>query len=263
MHPLVNTAIKAARRAGNIMVRHMDQLDRLDVRRKGRSDFVSEVDTLAEAEIIRVIHTAYPDHAIISEESGARRGNEFQWIIDPLDGTTNYLHGFPQFCVSIGVRRRNVLEHGVIFDPLRNEIFSASRGDGARLNERRIRVSTVSRLEDALLGTGFPFRSVEHIDPYLATFRSFLGLTSGVRRPGAAALDLAYVAAGRLDGFWELGLNVWDMAAGAVLIEEAGGLIADFAGGQDFLNTGSVLAATPQIFGDMLEIIRRRTAMSA
>ncbi len=258
MHPLVNTAIKAARRAGNVIVRHMDQLDRVDVRRKGRNDFVSEVDTRAEAEIIRVLKAAYPDHAVLAEETGRQAGSEYEWVIDPLDGTTNYLHGMPHFCVSIALRRRSVVEHGVIFDPLRNEIFAASRGSGARLNDRRIRVSDVSRLQDSLLGTGFPFRNMEHIDLWLASFRTFLATTSGVRRPGAAALDLAYVAAGRFDGFWEMGLSPWDMAAGTLLVEEAGGLVADFGGGQQFMETGNVVAANTHIFADMLAVIRRR-----
>ncbi len=256
MHPILNIAIKAARRAGNIVIRHMDQLERLAIETKGRNDFVSEVDRQAEAEIIRVIHGAYPDHAVLAEESGQQKSNDFLWIVDPLDGTTNYLHGYPQFAISIALQHRSKLEHAVVFDPLRNELFTASRGGGAQLNERRMRVSQVGTLGFALLGTGFPFRAQIHLETWINTFRVLLTHSSGIRRAGSAALDLANVACGRLDGFWELGLSAWDIAAGALLIEEAGGLIGDFAGGQRFLATGNVVAGNPQIYARMLPLIQ-------
>ena len=257
LHPTLNIAAKAARQAGNVILRHLDRLDSLTVEAKNKNDFVTEVDKMAEAEIIRVIKSAYPDHAILAEESGAQTGNSYQWIIDPLDGTTNYVHGFPQFSVSIALSREGVLEQGVIFDPIRSEMFTASRGRGAQLNDRRIRVSNVNRLRDALLGTGFPFRAMDHLDPWLRIFRVMLVQTSGVRRAGSAALDLAYVACGRFDGFWEFGLQVWDMAAGCLLIQEAGGLITDFDNTQDYLATGNILAGNPNVHAQMLDVVAK------
>ena len=215
---------------------------------------------MAEAEIIRIIKATYPDHAILAEESGSQTGNTLQWIIDPLDGTTNYLHGYPQFSVSIALSRDGVLQQGVIFDPIRNEMFTASRGRGAQLNDRRIRVSNVHKLRDALLGTGFPFRAMHHLDPWLRTFRVMLMQTSGVRRAGSAALDLAYVACGRFDGFWELGLEPWDMAAGCLLIQEAGGLITDFENTQQHLATGNIIAANPNIHSQILDVITKHSS---
>lgn len=256
MHPMLNTAIKAARRAGNVIMRHLDRVDRLTVEAKGPSDFVSDVDRLAESEIINVLRHAYPDHAVLAEETGHHAGNEHLWIIDPLDGTTNYLHGFPQFAVSLAMQHKSKLEHAVVFDPHKNELFTASRGQGARLNERRIRVSQTHDLENALLGTGFPFRSHEHLDDWLNTLRVLLLHSSGVRRPGSAALDLAYVACGRYEGFWEFGLKPWDMAAGALLIQEAGGMVSDISGGQSFLESGHILAGNPKIHAEMLHHIR-------
>ncbi len=256
MHPMLNTAVKAARRAGSIILRYLDHLERLAIEAKGRNDFVSEVDREAEAEIVRVILGAYPDHGILAEESGPQGGDEYQWIIDPLDGTTNYLHGYPHFAVSIGLRHRDKLEQAVVFDPLRNELFTATRGQGAHFNDRRMRVSRVGSLKFALLGTGFPFRAEQHLEVWINTFRSLLIQSSGVRRAGSAALDLAHVACGRLDGFWEIGLSAWDIAAGALLIEEAGGLISDFAGGQEFLLTGNVVAGNPQVYAKILPLIQ-------
>lgn len=256
MHPLVNTAVKAARRAGNIIMRHHDQLERLAIETKGRNDFVSEVDRQAEAEIIRTIHAAYPDHAILAEESGRQQGDDCLWIIDPLDGTTNYLHGYPQFAVSIALQHGGRLEHAVVFDPLRNELFTASRGSRAQLNDRRMRVSQVANMKFALLGTGFPFRAEKRLETWINTFRVLLTHSSGVRRAGSAALDLANIACGRLDGFWEMGLSPWDMAAGALLIEEAGGLVGDFSGGQAFLDSGNIIAGNPQIYAKMLPLIQ-------
>ncbi|MDH3281556.1 MAG: inositol monophosphatase [Gammaproteobacteria bacterium] len=256
MHPILNIAVKAARRAGTVIVRYIDHVDRLEVTEKGRNDFVSEVDEIAESEIINVIKTAYPDHAIVAEESGKKTGRQYEWVIDPLDGTTNFLHGHPVFAVSIAVRQDSEIRHAVIFDPLRNELFTASRGSGAHLNNHRIRVSRVIRMRSALLGTGFPFKHLEHLDTWMATFKVLLRRSSGIRRAGSAALDLAYVACGRFDGFWEMGLKEWDMAAGCLLVQEAGGLVSDFAGRQDYLVTGNIVAGNPAIHPELLDIIR-------
>ncbi len=256
MHPLLNIAIKAARSAGNVIVRHLDHLGQLNVSSKGRNDFVSEVDHMAEAEIVHAIRKAYPDHGILAEEGGHRKGDEFLWIIDPLDGTTNFLHGFPQFAVSIALLHKGKLDQAVVYDPLRNEIFSASRGAGAFLNDKRLRVSKAKALEGSLLGTGFPFKSPQHLDAYLQMFRSLLLQTAGIRRAGAAALDLAYVAAARLDGFWEIGLSCWDMAAGALLVEEAGGMVSDFGGGSEYLDSGNIVAGCPKVFNAILKDIQ-------
>ncbi|MFO1318917.1 MAG: inositol monophosphatase family protein [Burkholderiales bacterium] len=255
MHPMLNTAVKAARRAGGIILRASDNLDALTVRHKSLNDLVSEVDRTAEESIIETIHAAYPDHAILAEESGAAGASEHTWIIDPLDGTTNFLHGFPTYCVSIAMTHKGVLTHGVVYDPVRNDLFTATRGAGAFLNDRRIRVSRRDKLIDGLLATGFPFRMFEHIDAYVGMMKEFMQKTAGIRRPGAAALDLANVAAGRLDGFWEIGLAPWDMAAGALLVQEAGGLVADIQGNEGFLEKGHIVAANPRIFPQMLQVI--------
>jgi myo-inositol-1(or 4)-monophosphatase len=237
-------------------VRHLERVDRLNIGTKQRNDFVSEVDRLAEAEIIRLIHRAYPEHAVLAEESGRQGESEFEWVVDPLDGTTNFLHGFPQFAVSIALKHRGRLDQAVVYDPLRQELFTASRGAGATLNDRRIRVTRANGLDGALLGTGFPFRQQQHLDAYLAMFRALFPDAAGIRRAGAAALDLAYVAAGRLDGFWEIGLNEWDTAAGALLVLEAGGMVSDFDGGGDYLETGNVICAGPRLHGTMVAAIR-------
>jgi|TARA_E500000331_G_scaffold357358_1_gene418816 myo-inositol-1(or 4)-monophosphatase len=236
---------------------YFNQLDRLEYSSKGRNDYVSQADVEAERAVLDVLTRAYPDHGIIAEESGEREGSEYTWIIDPLDGTTNFLHGFPMFAVSVAVKRAGVLEHGVVYDPLHDEMFTASRGEGAQLNGKRIRVSTTRKLAPSLLGTGFPFRDLGIIEPWMRSFQSLLPKTSGIRRAGAAALDLAYVAAGRLDGFWEFGLKPWDMAAGALLIREAGGLVADVSGGQDFLESGNLVSANPLIFEEFRKIVAR------
>jgi myo-inositol-1(or 4)-monophosphatase len=207
MNPFVTTAVKAARKAGRTMLRYIDQLDRLSIESKGRNDFVSEVDRLCEDEIVQILRTAYPSHGIKGEEGNEQKGDAYTWIIDPLDGTTNYLHGFPQFAVSIALQHREKVEHGVVFDPLREELFTASRGQGAALNDRRIRVSRVQQMQKSLLGTGFPFRNEHNIELWLDTLRTFIKTSSGIRRIGSAALDLAYVACGRLDGFWEFDLK--------------------------------------------------------
>ena len=255
MHPTLNIAVKAARRAGGIINRASRDVEQIKVSAKRDKDFVTEVDKAAEEAIIGVLKEAYPDHAILAEESGASGASEHVWIIDPLDGTTNFIHGFPQYCVSIAQQHRGVLQHAVIYDPTRNELFTASKGAGAFLNERRIRVTKRSKMNESLIGTGFPFRYFEHVDAYLGIFRDMMHKTAGVRRPGAAALDLAWVAAGRIDGFWELGLSPWDMAAGALLITEAGGLVGDLAGEQNFLETGNIVGGNPKVFSQLLQII--------
>lgn len=256
MQPILNIAIRAARTAGSVIVRQLDRIDSLEVKEKSRNDFVSEVDKRAEEIIIDTIHKAYPDHGILAEESGSQSGNEFVWIIDPLDGTTNFLHGFPQFAVSIAVQRKSRIEHGVVFDPLRQELFTASRGEGAQLDNRKIRVSRRSDLGAALLGTGFPFRNMATLDRFLDSLRAFIPRSAGVRRAGSAALDLAYVAAGRLDGFWEFGLSPWDMAAGALIIREAGGMVTDADGGDGFLDSGNIVAGNPQVLKAMLKTLK-------
>ncbi|MFP5350155.1 MAG: inositol monophosphatase family protein [Gammaproteobacteria bacterium] len=256
MHPMLNTAVKAARRAGTVIMRHLDRVDTLAIESKGRSDFVTEVDRRAETEIIHILRGAYPDHGIMAEESGSQPGDQYVWIIDPLDGTTNFLHGYPQFAVSIALQNKGKLEQAVVFDPLRNELFTASRGQGAQLNDRRIRVSRTADMQYALLGTGFPFRSTKFLDVWIDTFRALMIDTSGVRRAGSAALDLAHVACGRLDGFWEFGLHVWDMAAGCLLIEEAGGRLGDPLGGQNHLQSGDIVSGNPKIYAEMLKRIQ-------
>ena len=254
--PLMNIAVRAARAAGRIILRHVDRVDMLDVTSKGHNDFVSQVDHQAEQAIIETVHHVYPGHGILGEESGAHEGDDYLWIIDPLDGTTNYLHGFPQFAVSVAVQRRGVLEEAVVYDPLREEMFTATRGDGAVLNQKRLRVSSRRRLDESLIGTGFPFRDMTHLEQYLDTFKKLVPETAGIRRAGSAALDLAYVAAGRLDGFWEFGLHPWDMAAGVLLIREAGGLVSDTSGGDDFMASGNLVAGTPKIHTAILEAVR-------
>ena len=258
MHPLLNIAVRAARRAGSIINRAALDRGALEVKAKRANDFVTRVDQAAESAIIEIIRRAYPDHAILAEESG-RLGEaraEHCWVIDPLDGTTNFIHGFPQYCVSIGVQHRGALAHAVVYDPVRNELFTASRGRGAFLDDRRIRASGCSQLKDALVGTGFPFRELARVDRYVAQLRAMMTATAGVRRAGAAALDLAYVAAGRLDAFWELGLSPWDMAAGALLVQEAGGLVGDLEGGADFLESGDIAAAAPKLLAPLLAALR-------
>jgi myo-inositol-1(or 4)-monophosphatase len=256
MHPMLNIAVRAARRAGSIINRAALDGGALEVRAKQRNDFVTRVDQAAEEAIIEVVRKAYPDHALLAEESGRSAGSaEYQWIIDPLDGTTNFIHGFPQYCVSIGIRHRGAIAHGVVYDPIRNELFTASKGRGAFLNDRRIRVSKCARLGDALVGTGFPFREVSRIEFYSGQLKKMMLAAAGVRRAGAAALDLAYVACGRLDAFWEIGLSAWDMAAGALMILEAGGLVGDLRGEAGYLESGEICAATPKIFPLLVEAL--------
>ncbi len=249
MQPLLNIAIRAARRAGDVIVRYVDRIDTLTVKTKERNDFVSEVDKQAEDEIIQIIRAAYPDHGILGEESGALSGrDDYTWVIDPLDGTTNFLHGFPVFSVSIAIKYRGRVEHGVVYDPLRNELFTASRGGGAQLNNRRLRASSLRSLEGALIGTGFPFRAQQDLALYLQMFAALASKTAGIRRAGSAALDLAYVAAGRMDGFWEMGLKEWDMAAGLLMIQEAGGSAGGLDGSSGIPESGDVLCGGQKVF---------------
>ena len=257
-HPMLNLAIKAARRAGSIINR-ASLAGGFEVQTKRANDFVTEIDKAAENAIIDIIRHAYPDHAILAEESGEDTGaekTEYTWVIDPLDGTTNFIHGFPQYCVSIALRYRGQLAHAVVYDPLKNELFTASKGRGAYLDDRRVRVTKCAHLRDGLIGTGFPFKELDRLDLYMKQMRTMMTSSAGVRRAGSAALDLAYVACGRIDGFWEMGLSKWDMAAGALLIREAGGLVGGLTGEDDWYATGDIVASTPKLFPQLLEAIK-------
>ncbi|NNF16741.1 MAG: inositol monophosphatase [Gammaproteobacteria bacterium] len=258
MIPLENIAVQAAHAGGDVIIRSLNRVHMLKVKSKGRNDYVTDVDRFAEEKIISVIRKAYPGHRFIGEESGQSGGSddEVEWIIDPIDGTTNFIHGFPMISVSIAARLRGRLEVGVIYDPLRQELFTASRGNGAMLDNRKIRVTSPSSLEGCLVGTGFPYReNVAHLDAYLGMLRSISLKAAGIRRGGSAALDLAYVAAGRLDGFWELGLKLWDIAAGEIIIREAGGLISDIDGNETHRETGNVVAGSPKVFREILRSV--------
>jgi myo-inositol-1(or 4)-monophosphatase len=258
MHPMLNISVRAARNASKVILQSMGRLESVAITQKQRNDFVTEVDKAAEREIINTIHKAYPNHAILAEESGMNKGDEeYLWIIDPLDGTTNYIHGFPHFSISIAFQHRARLEHAVIYDPVRQELFVASRGEGAQLNERRIRVSQNYKLESALIATGFPFKNPQQFQSYFSTFTALLSKTSDLRRTGSAALDLAYVAAARLDGYWELGVSPWDIAAGILLIKEAGGIVNDFQGEENYLTNGTIAAGNPRILKVLLENIQQ------
>ncbi len=258
LHPMLNTAIKAARAAGAIINRGSQDLDLLKITSKGPNDFVTEVDQAAEAVIIETLLTAYPGHGILAEESGREHGSkdsEFTWIIDPLDGTTNFLHGFPVYAVSIALAFRGVVQQAVVYDPSRNDLFYASRGRGAFLNDKRLRVSKRTRLADSLIGTGFPFRRGDNLQRYMKMFEAVTLACAGLRRPGAAALDLCYVAAGWYDGFFETGLQPWDMAAGTLMITEAGGLVGNFTGESDFLYQRELVAGNPKVYGQLVTLL--------
>lgn len=259
MHPMLITAVKAARRGASIINRASFDIDRLQVTEKSQNDFVTEVDQAAEQAIIDILKNAYPDHAILAEESGASANlhdeNENVWIIDPIDGTTNFIHGFPQYCVSIALQQRGQITQAVIYDPTRNDLFTATKGAGAYLNEKRIRVTRRDKIGDALIGTGFPYSDLSKLDEYMQMFRIMTERCVGLRRPGSAALDLAYVACGRLDGFFEKGLKPWDVAAGSLLITEAGGIVGTFAGESDYLYQGDVIAGTPKVFAQMIGLL--------
>lgn len=262
MQPMLNIALRAARSAGELIFRSIERLDVISVNEKDAKDYVTEVDRAAEQTIVAALRKAYPTHAIMGEEGGfiegSGEGADYLWVIDPLDGTTNFIHGVPHFAVSIACKYKGRLEHAVVLDPVRQEEFTASRGRGAALNGRRLRVSGRKSLEGALLGTGFPFRDnqIDNLDNYLNMFRSLVGQTAGIRRAGAAGLDLAYVAAGRYDAFWEFGLSEWDMAAGALLVQEAGGLVSDFTGSHEFLEKGHIVAGNTKCFKALLTTIQ-------
>jgi len=259
---MLNIAVKAARAAGAIINRAALDIELLKVARKGPNDFVSEVDRAAEQAIIDILLEAYPGHGILAEESGREHGakhSEFLWIIDPLDGTTNFLHGFPVYAVSIALAHRGVVQQAVVYDPTRNDLFFASRGRGAFLNDRRLRVSKRTRLADGLVGTGFPFRKGDNFKRYVKMFEEVMQACAGLRRPGAAALDLCYVAAGYYDGFFEMGLSPWDAAAGSLIITEAGGLVGNFTGESDFLYQRELVAGNPRIYGQLVQILQPYT----
>ena len=258
LHPMLNTAVTAARAAGKIINRAALDIERVQVTAKSHNDFVTEVDQAAEQAIIDVLLQAYPGHAILAEESGRSRGakdSEYLWIIDPLDGTTNFIHGFPVYAVSIALAHRGVVQQAVVYDPARNDMFYASKGRGAFLNDRRLRVSKRTRLLESLIGTGFPFRKGDNFKRYLKMFEDVMQQCAGLRRPGAAALDLCYVAAGWYDGFFETGLNPWDIAAGSLMVTEAGGLIGNFTGESDFLYQREIVAGNPKIYGQLVNIL--------
>jgi len=254
-------ALRAARKAGELIERSFERLDTIQIENKAPNDFVTEVDRKAEQIIIKTLQKAYPDHSFRGEESGTTEGknSDYVWIIDPLDGTTNFVHGMPHFSVSIACQYRGQIEHAVVLDPVRREEFTASRGRGASLNGRRIRVSNRKGLEGALIGTGIPFDGPAYakIQPFLACINDIAGQTSGIRRAGSAALDLAYVASGRYDAFWEMHLNEWDFAAGVLLVTEAGGLISDFRGGKTYLETGHIVCGTPKVFKPVLQVVQK------
>jgi myo-inositol-1(or 4)-monophosphatase len=256
MHPILNVATKAAREAGRIINRASQDVGSLKIQTKDYNDYVSEVDRSAEQAIIDVLKEAYPTHGFLGEESGKTNSDaESIWIIDPLDGTTNFLHNFPAYCVSIALQEKGVLTQAVIYDPVRNDLFTATKGRGAFLNDRRIRVTSRSKLQESLISTGFPFKDYSYLDTYLDIFKDMIKKTSGIRRPGSAALDLAYVAAGYSDGFFEINLSPWDIAAGALLVQEAGGIVGDFEGNESWLKTGNIVAGNPKVFGQMLQVI--------
>ena len=261
MEPMLNIALRASRKAGEILIDAAERTDLLKIEEKGRNDFVTEVDRAAEEEIKYHLRKAYPEHAIKGEETGIDAGTdtEYEWVIDPLDGTTNFIHGIPHYAISIACKHKGQLQHAVVYDPIKREEFTATKGGGATLNGKRIRVSGRTSMSDALIGTGIPFSgfALEHIDPYLEAMKDIASATAGIRRPGAASLDLAYVAAGRFDGFWEMNLKEWDLAAGALLVREAGGMVSDFRGGNDYLQNGHIVCATPKVFKPLLQTVRK------
>ena len=266
LHPMLNIAIKAARAGGAVINRAALDVERLTITAKSHNDFVTEVDQAAEQAIIETLLTAYPGHGILAEESGRTHGakdSEFVWIIDPLDGTTNFIHGFPVYAVSIALAHHDQVQQAVVYDPTRNDLFCASRGKGAFLNERRLRVSKRTRLRESLIGTGFPFRKGDDFGRYMKMFQAVMQECAGLRRPGAAALDLCYVAAGYYDGFFETGLSPWDIAAGSLIIQEAGGLIGNFTGEADFLYNREIVAGNPKVYAQLVQLLAPYTSMQS
>ena len=266
LHPMLNVAIKAARAAGAIINRAALDVEAVRISQKQINDFVTEVDHAAEQAIIETLLTAYPGHGILAEESGSEHGakhSDYVWIIDPLDGTTNFIHGFPVYCVSIAMAFKGKIEHAVVYDPSRNDLFTATRGRGAFVNDRRLRVSKRIRLSDCLISTGFPFRPGDNFKQYMAMMAELMPRTAGLRRPGAAALDLAYVAAGYSDGFFESGLSIWDVAAGSLLVTEAGGLVGNFTGEADFMEQRECLAGSPRIYGQLVGLLGKYSKFAA
>jgi myo-inositol-1(or 4)-monophosphatase len=259
MHPMLNIAIRAARNAGKVIIKGYENLEAVEVEEKSLNDYVSSVDKEAELAIIGTLRKSFPDHSIIAEESGIDEGKDkdYQWIIDPLDGTTNFIHGIPHFAVSIALKIKGRTEIGIVFDPIRNELFSAVKGQSAQINGYRTRTNTVPKLSGTLLATGFPFKQKHHTETYLNIFKDFFMEVADMRRSGSAALDLAYVAAGRMDGFWEFGLKPWDIAAGELLLKESGAIMTDFNGGNDYMQSGNVVAANPKLLKEMLTVIRK------
>ena len=255
MHPMLNIAIRAARAAGDSIVREMDRACDIPIEDKGKNDFVTEVDKNAEEIIISTIQKSYPDHAFLAEESGQRGESDYLWVIDPLDGTTNFLHSFPHFAVSIALKQKGILNQAVVYDPLKQELFTATKGKGAQLNNRKIRVSSKKELDGALLGTGFPYSDEKAMLKFIESYKALFPKVAGIRRAGVASLDLAYVASGRLDGFWEFNLKPWDIAAGVLLIQEAGGISAELSGGLDYLESGNIIPANPKLLKAMLKIV--------
>lgn len=257
MHPMLNIAIQAARQSSRIILRFLDQIDKVEITEKSINDFVTQVDKMSEETIMSHIKKAYPDHSILSEEKGYQKGfnEDYCWIIDPLDGTRNFMHGYPQFSISIAVTKNDVTEVGLVYDPIRQELFTATRGQGAYVNSRRMRISDAKKLGQTLIGTGFPFRSKESIKHYLDTFEKVFSKCGDIRRAGSAALDLAYVAAGRLDGFWESNLFCWDIAAGALMIKESGGIVTDFQNGETYLKCGKIVAGNPKVHKELMGLI--------
>ncbi len=255
---MLNIAVRSARAGGKIITRYLNRVDQVRFSAKAAKDFVSEVDQASEAAIVATLRKSFPDHAILAEESGELPGSsdEYRWIIDPLDGTTNFLHGFPQYAISIALEHKGRLDQAVIYNPISQDLYTASRGAGAELNSRRIRVSNCRHLESALLGTGMPYKESDDFENGFKVLSEFSRRTVGIRRPGAASLDLAAVAAGQFDGFWEPRLKAWDIAAGALMVREAGGLVTDLSGGEDWLKSGSIVAGTPKLLPEMLKVIR-------
>ena len=258
MHPMLNIAVRAARAAGNVITRNMDRVDTLKIDKKQGNDMVSEVDRQAEYEVLRVLNKAYPDHAVLGEEGGliGDTNAEYTWVVDPLDGTTNFLHGFPHFNVSIALKHKGRASQAVVYNPVSQELFTATRGDGAWLNNKRIRVSKVHAMSEALLGNGFPYRDGDDLGKHIEMMSGLTSKSLGIRRPGACALDMAFVAAGRLDGYWISGFSEWDVAAGALIVREAGGLVNDYAGGSDYVSSGTLVCGNPKIAHSMIEVIK-------